>query len=191
MGKDTVLKKDFQQKDVQRLRNLVQGKFGEKTSEGVGYTPPTEFHKEGDIWEVDGRKWTIKNGIKQNITKLDKAKKANIMPLFCPTCKGLMDIKLDKDYYNIHKKCLSCVLDFEFELRKAGLFEEYEKNIINSEVDGFINSFKDYVESKLTESNNSFISEQGDIEKWEGGLDKERVLESLDKTIEHLEKMKK
>ena len=191
MSKDSVLKKDFQQKDVQRLRNLVQGKYGDKVGEGVGYTKAEEFHKEGDVWEVDGRKWTIKDGIKQNITKLDKAKKSHVMPLFCPTCKGLMDVKFDKDYYNIHKKCFNCVLDFEFELRKAGLFEEYEKNIINSELDGFINSFKDYVESKLTESNNSFITEQGDVEKWEGGLDTKRVLESLDKTIEHLQKMKK
>jgi hypothetical protein len=188
---DNVLKKDFQQRDVQRLRNLVQGKYGEKTGEGVGYKKAEEFHKEGDVWEVDGRKWTIKNGIKQNITKLDKAKKSHVMPLFCPTCKGLMDVKFDKDYYNIHKKCFNCVLDFEFALRKAGLFEEYEKNIINSEIEGFISNFKDYVESQLTESNNSFITEQGDVEKWDGGLDKKRVLESLDKTIEHLEKMKK
>ena len=188
---DNVLKKDFQQRDVQRLRNLVQGKYGEKTGEGVGYKKAEEFHKEGDVWEVDGRKWTIKNGIKQNITKLDKAKKSHVMPLFCPTCKGLMDVKFDKDYYNIHKKCFNCVLDFEFALRKAGLFEEYEKNIINSEIEGFISNFKDYVESQLTESNNSFITEQGDVEKLDGGLDKKRVLESLDKTIEHLEKMKK
>ena len=79
---DNVLKKDFQQRDVQRLRNLVQGKYGDKVGEGVGYTKAEEFHKEGDIWEVDGREWTIKNGIKQNITKLDSAKKSHVMPLF-------------------------------------------------------------------------------------------------------------
>ena len=89
------------------------------------------------------------------------------------------------------KNCFNCVLDFEFKLRKAGLFEEYEKNIINSEIEGFIVNFKDYVESKLTESNNSFITEQGDVEKWDGGLDKKRVLENLNNTIEYLEKMKK
>jgi hypothetical protein len=32
MSKDNVLKKQFQQKDVQRLRNLVQGKYGDKSS---------------------------------------------------------------------------------------------------------------------------------------------------------------
>jgi hypothetical protein len=29
---DNVLKKDFQKKDVERLRNLVKGKSGERTS---------------------------------------------------------------------------------------------------------------------------------------------------------------
>lgn len=36
----TQLKKEFQKKDVERIRNLVQGKYGEKTRESIGYTPP-------------------------------------------------------------------------------------------------------------------------------------------------------
>ena len=46
---DNVLKKQFQQKDVQRLRNLMTGKYGEKTSVGTGYTKQQEFHEEGDV----------------------------------------------------------------------------------------------------------------------------------------------
>ena len=189
--KDNVLKKEFSKKDVSRLRNLVQGKYGEKTTQGIGYTKKQEVYKEGDVWEENGRKWTIKDGIKQNITKLDKVKKAYTMPLFCPNCGSQMKKRFDKDYYNIHKKCFDCVIEFEHELRKAGLYEEYENRIINSEIDGFIVNFKAYVEDKLTESNNSFITEQGDVEQWKGGLNKQRVLDSLDKTIEHLEKMKR
>ena len=101
---DNVLKKEFKPEDVQRVRNLVQGKYGDKVTEGVGYSKKEEFHKEGDIWEMDGRKWTIKDGIKQNITKLDKAKKLNIMPIFCPNCSTQMKQRFDKDYYNISKK---------------------------------------------------------------------------------------
>ena len=36
--KDNVLKKEFKKNDVQRLRNLVQGKYGEKTTTSIGYT---------------------------------------------------------------------------------------------------------------------------------------------------------
>jgi len=191
MSKENVLKKEFSQKDVQRVRNLVQGKYGDKTQQSIGYTKKEEFHSEGDIWEEDGRKWTIKDGIKQNITKLDKAKKAHVMPIFCPNCKTVMKKRFDKDYYNVHKKCFDCVIDFEHDLRKAGLYEEYEKNIRNADIDGFIKDFKAYVEDELTQNNSSFVTEAGDVEKWVGGLNEKRVLEALDKTIEHLEKMKK
>ena len=88
-----MLKKQFKERDVQRLRNLVTHKYGNKTTQGIGYTKPQEFHNEGDVWEEDGRKWTIKNGLKQNITKLDKAKEKVILPLFCPSCKNLMKHK--------------------------------------------------------------------------------------------------
>ena len=44
--KDNVLKKEFKEKDVQRLRNLIQGKYGEKATMGTGYTKQKEFHEE-------------------------------------------------------------------------------------------------------------------------------------------------
>ena len=51
----SVLKKQFQEKDVQRLRNLMTGKYGDKTLQSIGYKKAEEFHKEGEIWEEDGR----------------------------------------------------------------------------------------------------------------------------------------
>lgn len=188
---DNILKKEFKKNDVERIRNLVQGKYGEKTTQSVGYQKKVIDRKEGDVWEEDDRKWTIKEGIRQNVTKLDKAKEAYVTPLFCPNCNTLMKKRFDSDYYKIHKKCFDCVIKFEAEMKKAGLWEEYEKNIINSDLDGFAKSFKEYVEDQLTQSNNSFITEAGDVEKWDGGLNKERVLESLNKTIKHLNTLKK
>ena len=92
---DSVLKKEFQKRDVERLRNLVAGKHGNRTTVGIGYNgPQEEEHKEGDIWEQGGRTWTIKDGIKENVTKLDKFKKVAV-PLFCPNCKQVMDKQLD------------------------------------------------------------------------------------------------
>tara|TARA_B110000977_G_scaffold139372_1_gene176900 strand:+ start:7341 stop:7916 length:576 start_codon:yes stop_codon:yes gene_type:complete len=191
MSKVQGLNKQFTEKDVNRMRNLIQGKQGDRVGQSVGYTKAESHHKEGDIWEEDGRKWTIKEGIKQNITKLDAAKKAYIMPLFCPSCSGKMHTDLDKPYYNIHKKCLNCVVQFESELKRAGLFKAYEAKIINSEIDGFIEDFKKFIESELLISNDSYITEQGDVEKWTGSPDKKRVLDSLDKTIKHLNSLKK
>ena len=79
--KETVLKKEFKPRDVARLRNLISGKTGEVTQLQAGWENHVEKHKEGDVWEQDGRKWTIKNGLKQTVTKLDAIKKLIILPL--------------------------------------------------------------------------------------------------------------
>ena len=190
MSKDNVLKKQFQERDVQRLRNLMTGKHGEKTRSSVGFSKADEFHEEGDVWESDGRTWTIKNGIKQNITKLDKAKKAHIMPLLCPCCKKVMKNRNDKSFYNLHKKCFNCVIDMEHELKKEGKWEEYQRNIKNNEIDNRIKDFKVWIEEQLSETNDSFVSENGDIEKWVGKLDKTKVEEYTNSVIEYLESLK-
>jgi len=190
MSQDNVLKKEFQKQDVERLRNLVQGKYGEKTRSSVGFSKKEEFYKEGDIWESDGRTWTIKDGIKQNITKLDKAKKAHVMPLLCPKCKRVMKKRNDKPFYNIHKMCFDCVIDFETKLKKDGKWEEYERSIKNNEIDNKIVEFKNWIEEKLSESNNSFVSEAGDVEKWDGKINKELVDKNIKEVVEYLQGLK-
>ena len=189
MSKDSVLKKDFQKRDVERLRNLVQGKYGEKTRSSVGFTNKQEFYNEGDIWESDGRTWTIKDGIKQNITKLDKAKKEHNMPLFCPNCGKLMK-RVDKPYYNVYRYCLGCHAKAEDKLKAEGKYEEHYAKINNKILDSRIEEFKQYVQEQLSESNDSFVSENGEVENWVGKLNVDKVDEFTKGVIEHLENLK-
>ena len=184
------LKKEFNPKDVERVRNLVKGKYGDKTQISVGYTKKQEKHKEGDIWEEQGKTWTIKDGVKQNITKLDKAKKAYNMPLFCPNCGSIMKHHNDPIFYKIHKTCWMCVIKKEDKLKREGKMDEYEAKIKNQELDANIRDFKLYVEEKLKESNSGFVSEHGDVEKWVGKLNKEKVDEYTKEVIEYLESLK-
>jgi hypothetical protein len=163
--------------------------MGEKTHSSVGFTTKQEFHEEGDVWESDGRTWTIKDGIKQNITKLDKAKKEHNMPLFCPKCGKLMK-RVDKPYYNIHKYCLDCHAKFEDKLKREGKYKEHYNKINNEIIDKRIEEFKQYVADRLNENNDSFVSENGEVEKWVGKIDKEKVEEYISQVIEHLESLK-
>jgi hypothetical protein len=185
-----MLKKDFKSADVQRLRNLVTGKQSERSTAGVGYSKKQEVHDEGDVWEENGRTWTIKNGIKQNITKLDKAKKEVTLPLFCPCCDQLMKNKNDKLFYIQYKRCFNCQVDFETDIRKHGLWEEYEKNIINSDVDSLIQDYNVWIDEIVNNSNESFITENGDVERWVGSS-KKKLLESKEETIKYLQSLKK
>jgi len=186
---ESVLKKEFQQRDIERMRNLMKGKHGDKTVVGIGYTKPEEFHNEGDVWEEDGRQWTIKNGIKQNLTKLDKAKKELPLPLFCPHCSRMMKPHLDKVFWIMYKRCFNCQVDFEAEIKKQGLWEEYEKNIINSDIDSITQEFMIWSDEIINE-NESYITENGEVENWIG-KGKEMLLKNRDETIKYLQSLKK
>jgi len=188
---DSLLKKTFQKKDVERIRNLVKGKSGDRVTSGVGQTKTTtKDHKEGDVWEVNGKTWTIRDGIKENVTKLDKFKKAAV-PLFCPSCKQVMDKQLDSFYYKSYGSCVDCRTEFETKLKLEGKWKSHTTEVFNKEIDKQIEEYKNFMENALSEKNNSFITEAGDIEKWVGGIDKNRAEQSMKEVIEYLENLKK
>ena len=188
---DSLLKKTFQKKDVERIRNLVKGKSGNRVTSGIGQTKTTtEDHKEGDVWKANGKTWTIKDGIKENITKLDKFKKVAV-PLFCPSCKQVMDKQLDPFYYKSYGTCVDCRTEFETKLKTEDKWEEYTNKTFNKEIDKQIEEYKNFMKNALSEKNNSFIKEAGDIEKWVGGINKDRAEQAMKETIEYLENLKK
>ncbi len=187
---DNVLKKEFSKKDVQRARNLVKGNTSARTTEGIGYTKKHEHHEEGEVWEESGRKWTIKNGIKQNITKMDKFKKIGTLPLFCPTCNTLMKKELDKKVFPAYQKCFDCIIDYEAELQKQNRSEEYFKNLRNQHVNSLIEEYEFFMQDQLKQSNNSYVTEAGDVENWKGGKSKKELEQELQEGLEFLKNMK-
>ena len=66
MAKETLLQKEFREKDIRRIRNLVSGNQGDSTQTQVGYSRKHIERKDGDIWEENGKTWTLKNSIKIN-----------------------------------------------------------------------------------------------------------------------------
>ena len=186
MSNDSVLKKEFKQRDVQRLRNLVQGKYGESTTMGTGYQ---KFHDEGDIWEEDNRTWTIKNGIKQNITKLDKAKEGIVLPLFCSSCSRTMKPHLDKRWFVMYGHCFNCQVDFEANLKKENKLQEFEDQIVNANIEGAVKDLEVWFNELINEKQ-EFITEAGDIEKWDGS-GKQQLLKYKEEALEYLQKQKR
>jgi hypothetical protein len=163
--KESRLKKEFKQSDVARARNLVNKKFTDKTKIQTGYQKVYSKHIEGDTWEESGKTWTVKNGIRQNITKLDYLKKQVRTPLACPKCKGSMKHHLAKKMYKIHGFCFNCVIEYEGTLQKAGLYEAYEKKMMSGNIAAFANDLENWVKETL-ESKITMVTEQGDVEDW-------------------------
>ena len=190
MAKDSLLKKEFKQSDVQRVRNLVNKDFTSKTKIQTGYSKNNKRYKEGDVWEEGSKIWTIKNGIKQNITKLDEAKKAIRIPLRCPNCGGPMKHHLAKKMYKIHGFCFDpCTVEMEASLRRAGLYEQYEKRMIQGNIQAFMNDVEQWALEVVSEqTSQSFVSEAGDIEDWKGNSkDKNKeLLDNVKQYVKHL-----
>jgi hypothetical protein len=187
MSKETLLKKEFKQSDVQRARNLVNKDFTSGTKIQTGYRKVNKRYKEGDVWEDNGKTWTIKNGIRQNITKLDKAKKALRIPLTCPKCGGSMKHHLSQKMYKIHGFCLDCTIEMEANLRKIGLYEEYEKKIMTGNISTFADDIENWVLESINDSTN-MVTEDGTVEDW-GGMNKEykdKILQDLKDYVKNL-----
>ena len=186
------LNKEFKRTDVNRLRNLIQGKTDNSSNTQIGYNKKTEDYKEGDIWKENRKTWTIKNGIKQTISKLDKIKKEVFMPLCCPECSKVMKKRLDKPNYNIHKKCFDCVIDFEHKLKIEGKYNDYIKNLKAKNSLDIVDEMESYLLDAINTSNSNFVSEDGVVERWVGGVDKveltKQVKEAVNTRRTHIEK---
>jgi len=124
--------------DVRRKVGEVMKKEGNKLVFGWrGEPEPTR--KEGDVWEdVDGKKWTVKNGIRQSVTKLDDAK----TPWWCPKCGKPMNHRFDVKFWSMRGHCYDCNIKFETELRREGKWEEFQQNM---SLRNYISAVKDRI----------------------------------------------
>lgn len=184
---NSYLKKEFDERAVNRARNIISKNFTARTMVGTGYEKVKEKHSEGDIWEEDGKTWTIKNGVKQNVTKLDSAKKLARVPLACPKCNGSMNYHLHQKMWKIHKMCFDCVIDMEADLRKAGLYEEYERNMMQGNMQAWAQQLQQWMEDQLAE-NITYVTEDGTIEDWQGNNSKhkENLMQAVNQYLTHL-----
>jgi hypothetical protein len=181
------LKKEFSKRDVQRMRNIITGNAGGSTGIQVGYTKQSQDYQEGDIWEENGKKWTIKNGIKQTITKHDKLRQLVTMPLSCPSCdKPMKNNVYNKKMFSLHNMCFDCVIDMEAKIKHSGKWDEYEKGILNANKNDNVDDFEKAVEEYIHIQHGSYFSENGDIESWSGGKINEEEIKNVKEYIKKL-----
>lgn len=184
---DTNLKKEFSKRDVQRMRNIITGNAGSATGVQVGYSKQSQDYTEGDIWEENGKQWTIKNGIKQTVTKFDRLKKMFIIPIACPECsKPMKNDDINKKMWSIHHKCFDCVLEMEAKIKLEGKWDEYQSQMMNSNKNAMVDDFEKAIEDFYASQSESYVTEQGDVEHWEGGKINEEEIKNVKEYIKKL-----
>jgi hypothetical protein len=183
--REVIMKNENALNDVRRKVGEVMKKEGDKLIFGWrGEPEPTRI--EGDVWEDStGKQWTIKNGIRQSVTKLDSAK----TPWWCPRCNKPMNHRFDIKFWRIRGHCMDCVIKDETEIRRQGKWEEYERKVMLrnyiAEVTDKIAELQHYQD---TVSKPEFINADETkilmIEKWDVDIDK--VKADLQKDIDML-----
>jgi ribosomal protein L33 len=175
--------------DVRRKLNEVLNKQDQRLV--FGWKPGAEpARKEGETWEdVDGRNWTVRNGIKQSISKLETAK----TPWFCPKCNKVMNHKIDDKFWRLRGHCFDCNVKVEMQIRKEGKWKEYEESLMKA---NFIAQMKDmlqrltHIRENLSAPEVIHFDEHEKrvmmVEKWDVDLNK--IREDLEKDITKLEK---
>ena len=184
---DTNLKKEFSKRDVQRMRNIITGNAGGTTGVQVGYSKQQQDYQEGDVWEENGKQWTIKNGIKQTVTKHDKLRQLTVMPLACPIChKSMKGNDLNKKMWIIHHMCFDCVIEMEAKIKLDGKWDEYEKQMMNANKNAMVDDFEQAFNNFVNSQNESYFTEQGDMESWSGGKINEEEIKNVKEYIKKL-----
>ena len=117
------MKKAISEEKVQRMRNIVTGNHDKAVKVQSGYSSNIK-RSEGDVWEDRGKTWTIKNGVKQSLSKMQMVRDLVKMPLTCPSCGNVMKGQFDKHHWKIDKKCLGCFAKDQTKLTATGTWEE-------------------------------------------------------------------
>ena len=186
----TQLNKEFSKRDVQRMRNIVTGNTADRTRVQAGYEKEKTVYGEGDIWEENGKTWTIRDGLKQTITKHDKLRQIIVMPLKCPECEKAIKVNdLNKKMWSIHNKCFDCIVEYETHLRKIGKYKDYEKKLMNANKDSFVDDYEQAVNAFVNDQGESFMSEAGDMENWSKGKINPEVIKALKDNIKQLREL--
>ena len=129
------MKKSKEFKEFNKVRKKIgdqMNRYADRiiVSQYTGQKEPNR--KEGEVWhDNEGKKWTLKKGIKQSISPLQDAK----TPWWCPQCGKTMD-KIDVKTFRATTKCYDCVAKEESRLKMDGEWDNWkEQRVLENQID--------------------------------------------------------
>ena len=82
--------------------------------------------------------------------------------------------------------CFDCVVDMEANLRKAGLYEQYEKQMMQGNMQAWAAGLEQWVQDQINESM-SFVTEDGVMEDWNSNDNQnQKLLKGMADYLKHL-----
>lgn len=173
--------------NLQRIQNILNGDATAKSKVSVGYDRSNRKRKEGEVWEEAGKTWTIKNGLKQTVTKLDSARQATNVPWACPNCNKPLKHYLDVRAYKATQTCYDCVVAREGLMKLNGTFSDYSKDLYKTNALSWLEDKRQQFEDFLAnQSNKGFVTQNGEVEDWHGSIDEKTLREQFEKEYNEL-----
>lgn len=170
----------MEQSNVQRIKNIIDGNYTAKSVISTGYQKEEIQHVEGEFFEENGKTYMIKNGIKRSYSKLSKIRHETKTPLTCPKCNRAMTKWQDSKTWEKFRMCLDCLVEEDNQRIIDGTFDQYAKDKRNKNISAWLTDIEvaclEVVESIDA---NHFVTEMGDVEKWDKTFDKDKLRESV------------
>jgi hypothetical protein len=183
---------------LQDVKKLLAGEHDSQNKVQVGYggekSEDNEVRQVGDKWfDADGNEWEQKNGYKIKLGKVWQQELHEYLNTFtnCPkeTCTCGMPKRLDEKMRRIHGMCFDCVIDMEHKIRLEGKWDEYENRKVKENAIAWLAEAerdKNLIADEL--SRLEFSNDFGDIEKWKTSVNKEELLEKIEKEFSEFRK---
>jgi hypothetical protein len=190
--------------NVKAIQQMLEGNHKFQTKKTVGFSDAkdaakkSEHHIVGDTWEE-----TDATGVTYVIEQRDgfrvrKTKNSEIFQSIreemrsfpnCrkETCTCLKANSVDEKMRKIHGMCGDCVIDMEHEMRKAGTYEEYEKNKIRENALAWLRNAERDVEllkQAYTQASEFVTNADGETESWGAKMTPDEFEETVQKQFE-------
>jgi len=91
--------------------------------------------------------------------------------------------------YKIHGFCFDpCTVEMEAKLRTAGLYDQYEKRMMQGNMKTFIKDVEEWAGALVENVGQSYVTEQGDVEQWNSNNGKQKeILETVKQYTKQLQ----
>lgn len=190
--------------NVKAIQQMLEGNHKFQTKKTVGFSDAkdaakkSEHHIVGDTWEE-----TDATGVTYVIEQRDgfrvrKTKNSEIFQSIreemrsfpnCrkETCTCIKANSVDEKMRKIHGMCGDCVIDMEHEMRKAGTYEEYEKNKIRENALAWLRNAERDVEllkQAYTQASEFVTNADGETESWGAKMTPDEFEETVQKQFE-------
>ena len=189
---------DIKIDNLNDVKKLLAGEHDSQQKVQVGYTESNKedniTRKVGDKWfDADGNEWEQKDGYKLKLGKVWQQELHEYLNTFpnCPkeNCTCGIPKKIDEKMRRIHGMCFDCVVKMEHKIRLEGKWDEYEKRKVKENALAWLKEAekdKNLVAEEL--SRLEFTNDFGDNEKWKTTLNKEELLEKIEKEFDEFRK---